>query len=299
MNNNKGMKTRPEEKINSGGIAAREGRGPLWTFLPRNDGSFVAPDAEHISRLYFPLMNSHGMKCSVTPELKGDILSSFEHYLTPATVTEELHRNVSSRNFRVSMPGHTPWFATGNSAMQKQLRWTEKRDTSEVEGRIGAFITRRENKDRGIRSEITVFVPDTKDHVELMKVCIKNVSGSALKVTCTAATPIFGRHADNFRDHRQVTTMFQKTSRDKHGVTVRPNIVHDEHGHAVNHTLYAVLGFEADGDHPEAVWPLMLDFIGEGGSLDNPEAVFRNLDPAPYAAGEYDGQEAVGAMRFR
>ncbi|HSG67555.1 MAG TPA: hypothetical protein VK994_02535, partial [Bacteroidales bacterium] len=195
--------------------------------------------------------------------------------------------------------GENPWSATGNSAIQRQNKWTEKRDISEVEGKIGAFISRRRNEAIGIESEITVFVPDASDYVELMKVTVRNISGNAITFTPVAATAIFGRHADNFRDHRQVTSMFQKVYKDDHGVVVKPNIVHDEHGHSVNHVRYAVLGFEANGDKPAEIWPLMYDFIGEGGSLDNPEAVFNDMPAPVYAPGEFDGQEAIGAMRFK
>ena len=282
-----------------GGIAAREKKGPLWKFTPRNDGSFMVPFADYISRLYFPLMNEHGMKCSVTPELKGDIVSSFQHYLTAATVTEELHRNVSGRNFWVVVKGEKPWSVAGNSAFQKAEKWTSLHDESEVEGHIGAFVLRRKNAQPGIDSEVTVFVPHTDDFVELMKVSIKNISDEPITFTPTSATPVFGRHADNFRDHRQVTTMFQKVFIENHGVRVRPSIVHDEQGHAVNQMNYAVLGFEGNGNRPPEIWPVMADFIGEGGSLDNPEAVFNHLPAPVYREGAVDGREAIGAMRYR
>ncbi|MFO7615294.1 MAG: cellobiose phosphorylase [Bacteroidales bacterium] len=282
-----------------GGIAAKEKKGPLWKFTPRNDGSFIVPFADYISRLYFPLMNEHGMKCSVTPELKGDIVSSFQHYLTAATVTEELHRNVSGRNFWVAVKAGKPWSVSGNSAFQKAEKWTSLRDESEVEGHIGAFVLRRKNAQPGIESEVTVFVPHTADFVELMKVSIKNISDETITFTPASATPIFGRHADNFRDHRQVTTMFQKVFIEKHGVRVRPSIVHDEHGHAMNQMNYAVLGFEGNGNRPPEIWPVMADFIGEGGSLDNPEAVFNHLPAPVYGEGAVDGREAIGAMRYR
>lgn len=287
------------EKINTGGKAAKKGQGPLWTFLAENDGSFLAPFADHISRLYFPLMNPHGMKCSVTPELKGDIASAFQNYLTAPTVTEELHRNISGRNFWIKIKGETPWSATGNSVFQRQQKWTDTEEYSEVEGKIGAFISRRHNDNLGLEAEITVFVPNSEDHVELMKVAITNKTEKAITFTTTAATALFGRHADNFRDHRQVTTMFQKTFIEKNGVRIKPMIVHDEHGHAVNKVQYAVLGFEEDGSEPNHVWPLLNDFIGEGGSLDNPEVIFHDLAPPVYAKGEYDGQEAIGALQFR
>ena len=81
-----------------GGIAARKGEGPLWQFTDKNDGSFIVPDADYISRLFFPLINRQGMKCSVTPELKGDICSDFNHYLTIPSVTEDFHRALNNRN---------------------------------------------------------------------------------------------------------------------------------------------------------------------------------------------------------
>ncbi|MCF8233883.1 MAG: hypothetical protein K9G67_02490 [Bacteroidales bacterium] len=283
----------------AGGIAAREHKGPLWYFLPENDGAFLAPFAEYISGLYFPLMNRHGLKSFVNPELKGDIASSFRNYLTAATVSEELHRNVSSRNFWVKPKGQKPWSASGNSAFQKTQKWTGQHDESEIEGRIGAFISRRRNKALGIESEIKVFVPDSDDYVELMKVTIKNISDNVLNFTPYSATPIFGRHPDNFRDHRQVTTMFQKVIVEKHGVRVKPSIVHDENGHSINNVHYAVLGFDEHGESPSEVWPVMSDFIGEGGSLDNPEAVSREMQAPYYSTGQTDGKEAIGAIGYR
>lgn len=274
-------------------------QNPLWSFTPAPDGSFTMPYAEYLSGLYFPLMNRHGMKCSVTPELKGDIASSFRHYLTAATVTEELHRNASGRNFWVKADGHNPWSVSGNSSFQKAEKWTPRADESEVEAKPGVFIVRRKNQKPGIAAETIVFVPDTDDHVELMKVRITNTSGEVLHFEAVSATPIFGRHADHFRDHRQVTSMFQKITTLEHGVRVQPSIVHDEHGHAVNRVSYAVMGFEGQGFKPVSIWPLMRDYIGQGGSLDNPEAVFKSLDAPVYAKGEADGQEAIGAMRFK
>ena len=282
-----------------GGLTARKNEGPLWKFLPKKDGSFTAPYAEFVSRLYFPLMNEHGMKCSITPELKGDIASAFQNYLTAATVTEELHRNVSGRNFWVVMDGHDPWSVAGNSAFQRAQKWTQHHDVSEVEGHIGAFIVKRKSARNGLGSEVTVFVPHTDDFVELMKVKVKNESEETISILPVHATPIFGRHPDNFRDHRQVTSMFQKIFIEPHGVRVRPSIVHDERGHSPNPVNYAVLGFGENGDAPTGIWPLMKDFIGEGGSLDNPESVSRELPAPSYSSAEIHGREAIGAMRFR
>lgn len=270
----------------------------LWHFIDPKTGTFLAPEAADISRLYFPLMNEYGMKCSITPELKGDIAASFAQYLTPATVTEELHRNVGSRNFWLVPENNNPWSVSGNSVFQKTQRWTENRDQSEVEARPGVFKLRRKHVDLALQTEVTVFVPHASHFVEMMKVSVKNTGDKTLKFAPFYALPIFARHADNFRDHRQVTTMFQRVFSTANSVRVKPNIIHDEHGHQPNKMNYVVMAFEADGSAPDSVWPVMKDFIGEGGSLDNPEAVFYKKHAPVYTAGEADGREAVAAFRF-
>lgn len=281
-----------------GGKFARNGSGLLWQFTDKNDGSFTVPDADYISRLYFPLMNAAGMKCSITPELKGDICSSFQTYLTVATVTEELHRNVTGRNFWIYVKDKLPWSVAGTSAFQKSNKWNANNESSKIEGNFGSFTLERINKEFGIKSVVTVFVPSSNDMIEIMKVEFENITNKQIEFIPTSAIPIFGRHADNIRDHRQVTTMFQNTYLLPHGVRVKPTIVHDERGHSINKTNYIVLGFSEDGEAPAEIWGSLQDFIGEGGSFDNPESVFRNLKPSVITNGVIGGKEAVGALRF-
>ena len=116
-----------------------------WEFSDENDGSFAVRNADYLPPLYFPLMNSYGMKTYVTPELKGDICSSFHTYLTAATVTEELHRNVSSRNFWIKEAGKDPWSITGVSVFQKAEKWKGTKDDYSLEGKLGAFTCTRKN----------------------------------------------------------------------------------------------------------------------------------------------------------
>ncbi len=273
------------------------GQEPLWYFLSGKDISFEAPQAEQTSRLYFPLMNEGGMKSWVTPELKGDICLDFSHYLSTPTVTEEMHRTVSSRNGWVSIKGKKPWSITGMSAWQKAGKWTDP-EKSSVRAHPGLFKVFRQNDELKISAESTVFIPSGKDQVELMLVEIQNNNTEAVELDYTYSLPIFGRHADNFRDHRQVTTMFQRNFTIPYGVRVKPNIVHDEHGHAPNAMNYFIAATDGKGKPAEKTWITMKDFIGEGGTLDNPEAVFKKLDPPDYAEGTVDGKEAIGAFRF-
>ncbi|MEJ2545175.1 MAG: hypothetical protein P8Y99_13995, partial [Calditrichaceae bacterium] len=284
---------------NIGGLAARCKKGTLWKFTSANDGTFIVPDAEYISRLYFPLMNEKGLKCSITPELKGDICSSFDKYLTIATVTEELHRTTSGRNFWIKPENAEPWSAAGSSCFQKSEKWTDERDRSEVTGKIGSFTLTRYNNKIGIKSEVTIFVPANDDPIEIMKVKITNTGNKDCRFIPYSALPIFGRHADNIRDHRQVTTMFQRTYILKDGVMVFPTIVHDERGHTVNKTKYVSIGFASEGDSPETVFGDLYEFIGQGGSLDNPEAVYLGSS-SEYNTGDIvEGKEAVSALQFK
>ncbi len=282
---------RSEKKIDSSA-------GRLWDFIDYETGTFLAPDAEYTSRLYFPLFNVQGMKCFVTPELKGDIASEFQYYLTPATVSEELHRNLSGRNFWIRMQDKNPWSVAGNSAFQKINKWNSLADSSEVEARPGCFTLRRNSKDLGLNAESKLFVPANGDMVELMIVRITNNSVNQVHFTPYFANPIFGRHPDHFRDHRQVTTMFQETYIDEFGVRVKPKMVHNEAGHSENSMQYFIYGFEENGNSPVDFYPVMQDFIGEGGSMDNPEVVFKGLLARNYLPDEIHGKEAIGAFRF-
>ncbi len=281
-----------------GGKVARKAEGPLWKFTNESNGKFLAPQADYVSRLYFPLFNTQGMKSFVNPELKGDIALNFEHYLTPATVTEELHRNVGGRNFWLRVVGEEPWSLSGNSVFQRKSKWSNEADYSEVEGMPGCFTLRRKHRKWSLQAETKVFVPSNGDQVEIMLVKITNESDRNIRMIPFFANPIFARHPDHFRDHRQVTTMFQEVWVDTHGVRVKPRMVHDEHGHRHNDMQYLIYGFDPEGEAPNAFYPYMLDFIGEGGSLDNPETVYRNLPPQWESKGLPHGKEAIGAFRF-
>ena len=281
---------------NVGGLAARANRGPLYVFTEKNDGSFVAPDADYISRLYFPLFNMHGMKCSITPDFKGDICSSFNSYYTIPVVGEDLHRVNNSRNFWVHVPGHRPWSATGASAFNGAHKWQPK-ESACVEAGIGWFSTTRINKHLGLSVKSTAFVPMANEYVELCMFEIENISKKLVRFTPTYATPIFGRTADNLRDHRHVTTMFNEIDTHENGVIVKARIHHDETGHTPNKTNYIGLGFGERGTAPKHVWARMQDFIGEGGSMLNPEAVFKAVTP-PASAKNASGSEAVCAVQF-
>jgi cellobiose phosphorylase len=278
-----------------GGLAARERKGPLWKFASKNDGSFSTPDPDFVTGLYFPLFNIAGMKCSVTPAFKGDICAGFHEFLSIPQVTEDFHISKASRNFWVFVEGHEPWSTTGTSASSAARKWTDH-EKAKLEAGFGWFKTVRTNDQLGLEATATAYVPATDDMVEIMMVAVKNIGSKSTEFIPTSVSPIFGRTADNVRDHRQVTSMFNECTIHKHGIIVKARIHHDERGHKPNKMNYAVLACTDKGAAPKDIWSNLKEFIGEGGSLDNPESVVRNLPPPEH--GIKEGVEMISATRF-
>ena len=244
--------------------------------------------------LYFPLMNESGLVSAISPTLYGDIKTNQNTFLTLPVSVEDLHTSRSSRNFWVNVPGYGAWSVVGSSAPQLAQRTVE-----EVNVRAGFLwhSIERTNSTLGLRAEVTNVVPANADQVELMRVTLTNISDHTLALTPTAAIPIYGRSADNLRDHRHVTSLLHRTRTQRYGVTVKPTLSFDERGHQPNTITYAVLGVEADGTPPIEFFPIVEDFIGEGGTLDWPEAIITNK-PGVGADVAIDGYESIGGLRF-
>ncbi len=283
------------DKSSTGGKAVKAGKGKLWAFTGQTDGSFVCPEPQEISRLFFPVMNRYGMKCSVTPQLKGDICSSFHNYHSIPAVTEDFHHIVNSRNFWLRTEGQVPWSLTGVSAWDKTAHYNI--DTL-AKGEIGVFHLKKTNHDLKLESTISIFVPPVDAFVEIMVVKVKNNGSDPIRFTPWAAVPLYGRSADNLRDHRNVTTMFIENFRQEHGVSIRPRINFNEFGHSDNNTSYLVLGYDEQGNAPTDIFRTVRDFAGEGGSLDKPLAVIENLPEKEFKNRQIDGFEALGGLRF-
>jgi cellobiose phosphorylase len=271
----------------------------LWQFTG-DDETFVASNPDHLSRMYFPLCNEAGILSAITPTLHGDIKRDQNHFLTLPLSVEDLHNTRSARNFWLYVDGKEPWSAAGSSA-SAQLGRFKKASPGGAQVEAGALWHRvtRENRALGLRAEILNFAPATKDLVEIMQVRITNLSKRPLTLTPTAAIPIYGRSADNLRDHRHVTSLLHRISLHDHGVFVTPTMSFDERGHKINTTTYAVLGYEEEGQPPVGSFPTVDSYIGEGGSFDAPEAVFHDLEVPELTETELQGREAVGALRFR
>lgn len=265
-------------------------------------GSFRMEDPQNCSYLYFPIANDAGMKSSLTPVLGGDAKTGQNTFLLQPVSAEELHNNRSTRNFWCRINDTDVISLTGAGALDEVRKYEKKDDeeqkpTTTLEAGFMWHKIYHELPLKGLHSEILSFVPCTEDTVELMMVTLYNDTKEAIEVQPVAAIPIYGRSADNLRDHRHVTSLLHRICTMEEGIAVNPVLTFDERGHKKNRVQYYVLGAEADGTKPAGFYPVIEDFIGEGGSLSSPGALYEGLEPQP-AGIEIDGYEALGGIVF-
>ena len=261
-----------------------------------NNGTFRLENAQNYSYLYFPLAGGKGLKSAITPELSGDSKVDQNHFLLQPVSAEELHNNKSSRNFWCRLEDGRYFSATGVSAAQQAKKFSADAEKVTVEAGLMWHKIIREIKDFDIQTEVVSFMPVGED-VEIMQVTVANHGQSAVTFTPIGAVPVYGRSADNLRDHRHVTSLLHRAYVAEDGIGVRPVLSFDERGHRRNYTTYYVAGAEADGSKPVSFYPVVEDFIGEGGSLEVPEAVAALKDGSK-AGTVAEGYEVLGGIRF-
>ena len=264
-------------------------------FTDKN-GTFTITNPENYSGLYLPLAGEEGLKSSITPTLGGDSKTDQNHFLLEPVSIENLHNNRGTRNFWCRVEGKGYWSACGVSAEQEFDKYTDRQDESTLEAGMMWQKLTRTSKKYDLRSEITSFVSiDGTTEIQLIK--ITNLSEEEQEVTPIVAIPVYGRSADNIRDHRHVTSLLHRIDTKECGVEVTPVLSFDERGHQKNDTTYFVYGFTAEGNAPKEFYPTVESFIGEGGSFLIPEAV--RVEKTGCTAGcHLEGKEAVGAFRF-
>lgn len=259
-------------------------------------GSFTMENPENTSYLYFPLASETGLKSSITPNLNGDAKINQDSFLLEPVSSENLHNNRSGRNFWCVVENFGVYSAAGVCAEQEAAKFSNEQDASQLTAGFMWHTLKRNSKKFPIASAVTSFIPP-KDNVEIMHVSVKNTSDFPIKVTAYAAIPIYGRSADNLRDHRHVTSLLHRISVQKDGVYMCPTMSFDERGHHRNHRIYYVSGFKGDGKYPDCFYPTVESFIGEGGTFTHPRAIYESQAgvSAPFTA---EGKEAMGAFRF-
>ena len=263
-------------------------------FLDEN-GTFELRNPEAVSGLYFPLASETGLKSAIAPDLAGDSKLDQESFLLEPVSIEDLRNSRGTRNFWcVTEKGC--WSASGVSAEQEAARFTPDQDESVLTAGFLWQTVRRTSRRYGLQAELTAFVPPD-ENVEILEVRVTNRDAAPQRVTGVAAVPIYGRSADNLRDHRNVTSMLHRIRTTKYGVQVKPTMSFDEKGHRENRRIYYVCGTTGNGGAPAGFYPTVQEFVGEGGTFLHPRAVCEDREARP-AGMEIDGREAMGGIRF-
>lgn len=231
--------------------------------------------------IYFPLFNTKGLRASITPFFGGDLKTDHHHYALEPVTEVDLYHPHFSRNVIFSVDGNH-YFLNGQ---------TEKQQNDVVEASYDPFIQKVIRKNELFQITTSSFIP-TDGMVEVHQISYKNITKKVQALNITTAIPMYGRSADNLRDHRHVTSLLNRISVEKEGIILKPTLSFDERGHQKNHTIYSV--FASSNDlHIKGYLPVLADFMG-GGSLMFP----RGLDKVSPVGTEVHGYEAMGGIQF-
>lgn len=264
-------------------------------FLDEN-GTFTLRGPENVSGLYFPLASETGLKSALSPNLGGDAKLDQETFLLEPVSIEDLHASRATRNIWCKVDGSGVWSVTGVSAEQELVKFSPAQDDSQVTAGLMRHTLERTSQTFQLTAAVTSFVPKDRN-VEILLVSIENGGTYSRELSVYGAIPIYGRSAANLRDHRNVTSMLHRIKTTEHGVLVKPTMSFDERGHRRNETVYYVLGCTGSGGAPEAFYPTVEEWIGEGGAYTHPRALYESR-PGRSAGCEAAGREAMGAFRF-
>ena len=228
-------------------------------------------NAQRYPEVYLPLVNEGGLISSVTPWLAGDCKMDQNTFLLPPADMEGLLENRPTRNFWVLQEGEDPWSVTGQSAAQRVRQYTNEEEETVLNGGLLWQRLTRVHARTGIQVETLSFVPAGCERVEIMQVTLKNCSAAFCTVTPVAVIPLYGRSADNLRDHRHVTSLLHRVEIEKYGLCLKPTMTFDERGHQPGRVAYRVWGACEEGEAPDRLLARTCDFVGDG-TYDWPKA---------------------------
>jgi len=207
---------------------------------------FLSDNGEFRSTLcdkeaYFPLTNFNLMG-SITADLNGDLkLSNHEFFFEPAT-----RFGLSANNLGVNVwalfEGGDLFSPLGKSATKLNTNFPVKKEVN-----AGLLWYKVLYVSDLLSCDVLTFV-DIKENVQLFRISIKNTSGKKLSFSPAVVVPVYGRSADNIRDHRHVTSLLNRVKAFKNGIVLKPTMSFDEEGHRVNHTSYSVFADSNDSD---------------------------------------------------
>jgi len=230
------------------------------------------------------------MKSAITPTLHGDIKIDQNHFgMIPASA-EDLKNPLNARNIFFNVEG-TIWNVTGLTPYQKSF-------PDEVTLDNGLLYQKILRNNSQFEVNITSFVPTNDRWIELHKVVFKNKSTQSLKIKTVVGIPIFGRSADNLRDHRHVTSLLNRIHIVSNGIINQPSLSFDERGHHPNTYAYGVFAKSSKHQSISKYWPKLDEFIGEGKDLFYPNVVVNSVHNSYQVGDVFEGYEAMGGIEF-
>ena len=230
---------------------------------------------------YFPLFNLKGFRSAITPFFAGDVKTDLHHYAIEPASELELYEHTQSRNIIFFVDGQK-YFLNGQTHLQQN-------DDIVYETDMLYQKVSRINEKHTI--DTISFVP-LNEMAECHQIIYTNKTNQTQKLSVMTATPIYGRSADNLRDHRHVTSLLNRIDVKRGAIIVYPTLSFDERGHQTNDTIYTFLAHSNDlkikGYIPT------IDTYLSGGSFHFPNG----LDQLSDENIQVDGYEAMGAVCF-
>lgn len=228
--------------------------------------------------IYFPLMNQKGLKGFITPFFAGHLAIDHDHYILEPTSERDLYKQ-TSRNVMFFIDGKR---FDLNGQLEHQQDTTVIYET----GLSYQKVTREEGN---ISIETTSFLV-SETNIERHLIKIKNKHDQPVTFKAVSAIELYGRSAENQRDHRHVTSLLNVSEFTKNTLVMTPTLHFDETGHHKNDLSYGV-SFQMVGHENIGASPSLDRFIGEG-SFMYP----RGLDDV-ITSGIFYGYETIAAFQ--
>ncbi|MDX9691001.1 MAG: hypothetical protein RBT45_01000, partial [Acholeplasmataceae bacterium] len=230
---------------------------------------------------YYPLFNLKGLRSSMTPFFGGDLKLDHHHYALKPTTQVDLFNDLYARHVIIKCDDEI-YFLNGQ---------TEKQQKDEITYETRLLSQRVLRKNDLFDIETTSYIP-LQENLELHLTHITNRSSKSLTFDITTAIQLYGRSADNLRDHRHVTSLLNQIQVVQNGILLYPTLSFDERGHQANHTVYSAFAYSPQASVKNYI-PVLDDFV-QGGSMAFPKGLNHNETIGAIIK----GYEALGGIGF-
>ncbi len=255
-----------------------------------SNGAFLIENVTDLSYTYFPMCNALDLKGSLTPSMGGDATIDQNGFLlTPSTVMD-LENTLAKRNVYFRVNDEFTWSITGQTPKQTL--------TPDKVNLYGNFLVHRVKRENALFTcEIESFIP-VNDNQELHKITMTNTTSKKLTLKSVVGIPLYGRSAENIRDHRHVTSLLNRVRITNNGIINKPTFSFDERGHNLNKRLYGCFVHSSHHASVKNYHPTLETFTGEGQTLLDPKVLKENIETSYKPGDTVEGYEAIGGMEY-